>query len=280
MEDNWYYAESGAGSYGPMSARDLGQVLRTRPSASNFLVWCPGMADWTRAADVQVLRQFFSPRPPPLPTGPRVESPRPTPARLSELSAGARIVPSHASVLPEEENASAKIHPWRRYFARMFDLWTFSLIFFFFLGLTFPEFFGGKGSKGNQGLDGVSGLAAMLAYVPFEAFCLHAFGSTPGKALYGIRVRDSFGRELPLSISFKRAFAVWFRGLGLGIPIVALFTSISAYATLSREKQTSWDRDFNCLVSFRHLSVVGLLVLILAWTLLAGTFALLIALAG
>jgi hypothetical protein len=281
MEDNWYYAETGAGSYGPMSEQDLGRVLRTRPSAPNFLVWCPGMADWARAADVQALRRFFAPQPPSLPPGRGMQGPQPKSTvpneRLSEIAASTRILPSYGPQPRENEYASEKTHPWRRYFARMFDLWTFAFFLFFFLGLTFPELFGRKGSKEGQGLDSLYGIVAMLAYVPFEAFCMNALGSTLGKALYGIKVTDSLDHQLPLPISFRRAFAVWVRGLGIGIPIVALFTSISAYRTLSREGRTSWDRDFDCLVSFKHLSVVRLFILILAWTLLVGTYALSIA---
>jgi hypothetical protein len=82
----------------------------------------------------------------------------------------------------------------------------------------------------------------------------------------GIRITNESGERLGLAIALKRSFSVWIRGWGLGIPIVSLFTLIAAYTTLKRNGVTSWDRDFNCVVSHDEFSYLRLFLLILMWT--------------
>jgi hypothetical protein len=47
-------------------------------------------------------------------------------------------------------------------------------------------------------------IAGFIAYAPFEAFCLHIFGNTLGKALYGIRVSALSDGNMSLPAAFKR----------------------------------------------------------------------------
>jgi hypothetical protein len=54
-------------------------------------------------------------------------------------------------------------------------------------------------------------------------------------------MRDD-GGVLPFDAAFGRSFRVWVMGLGLGLPIVQLFTMARAKATLEAEHTTSWDR--------------------------------------
>jgi uncharacterized RDD family membrane protein YckC len=51
----------------------------------------------------------------------------------------------------------------------------------------------------------------LLLFVPFlwaplEAFLISGWGTTPGKALLGLSVRDALGFKLPFSLSLRRAF--------------------------------------------------------------------------
>jgi hypothetical protein len=251
MEDTWYYAEAADRSHGPMTIEDLGGILRTKANAVDFLVWCPGMPDWGRAGEQFALSRYF--QPPPITS----DSHRPTSGQLV-------IDRDDRSLLDEAEVSS--LRPWRRYFARMFDLYTFYLFFFFFLGIAFPALFEGS-DKGQDLLYVIFGSAA---YAVFEGFCLNVFGTSLGKRLYGIRLARTDKDGFTLPVSFKRSFAVWVRGLGIGIPIVSLVTLIVAYQTLQREKQTSWDRDFQCMTthselsSFRWVSILAVWLLVLA----------------
>src|SRR5580700_11274351 len=47
--------------------------------------------------------------------------------------------------------------------------------------------------------------AVPLLWAPMEAFLTSKWGTTPGKALLGLSVRDALGFKLPLPLSFRRA---------------------------------------------------------------------------
>src|SRR5262249_13382635 len=138
----------------------------------------------------------------------------------------------------------SKLHPWRRYFARMIDLYIFILVFFFFLGITFPELFAADRTSSRQN-EYFYMFIGLVAYSIFETFCLNVFGTTLGKLIYGIRLASNVDNHIAFAVALKRSLAVWVRGIGLGIPIVTLVTVIVAYRTLLKDGQTTWDRDFN-----------------------------------
>ena len=261
MDDSWYYAEASDRSYGPMTIEELGRILRMRANAVDFLVWHPGMADWGRAGDQFALRKYFSP--PPIPS-------QPIDHALGESAM--RVVPDRSLSPPEGKLTG--LHPWRRYFARMFDIYIFVVLFFMFLGVTFPRLF----ATDEKSYDSLFGLIGIAAYVIFEGFWTNVFGASLGKRLYGIRIDRTNGEAITLGASFQRAFAVWLKGLGIGIPIVSLFTLVTAYQTLNREGQTTWDRDFHFRIDHARLSWLRWLFVLLVWLILIALYGFLIAL--
>lgn len=145
--------------------------------------------------------------------------------------------------------------PWLRYWARWVD--TFLVVLTF--GLT-GGIFGLNVAKWNNYAIGWIG---MLLWIPFEAAFLSSSGTTPGKWLFNIRLSDICGGRLPFSICLGRAFAVFVKGQGLGIPIVALFTTISAYSMLNSQGRTSWDAQYGVLVKHGDVGlgrIVGIIV--------------------
>jgi uncharacterized RDD family membrane protein YckC len=255
MNSNWYYSETGEQSYGPIPIEDLGRILAAKNNSENFLVWSPGMSAWARAANIADLKQYFR---------------QPTPLRIS---------PSQTfETGPIQSGSSANLHPWRRYFARMIDLYLFVLIFFFFLGVAFPELFAANQPRENsRDYDFFYAFIGIAAYVVFETFCLNVFGQTLGKFLYGIQLRPKIGDRIEFTTALKRSLAVWVRGMGLGIPIIAFITLIVAYRTLTKERQTTWDRDFNLAVTHAELSIFRWLIIAIVWTLLLSVWVLLVA---
>ena len=260
MDDNWYYAEASDRSYGPMTLEDLGRILHAKRNAVDFLVWRPGMPEWGRAGDQFALRRYFQPPPVPLPS-------------YGSTSGQLAIDREDRAILTEGDGSS--LHPWRRYFARMFDIYLFVLFFFLFLGIAFPKMFAGS----DKSFDALYSILGMGVYAIFEGFCLNIFGTSLGKRLYGIKLTRDDEDGFTLGVSFKRSFAVWARGLGIGIPIVALITLIVAYRTLMSEKQTSWDRDFQCITTHSKLSALRWISIVVVWLLVLAVYIFLMALA-
>jgi hypothetical protein len=91
----------------------------------------------------------------------------------------------------------------------------------------------------------VFGWLICASWVPVEAVLLHLFGTTPGKALF--RIRLHFGEEPVKGAAFEdllgRCARVWAFGLGFGLPLIGLITQIVAYRRLTRKGVTSWDES-------------------------------------
>jgi hypothetical protein len=70
-----------------------------------------------------------------------------------------------------------------------------------------------------------------------------ALGNTPGKALAGIKALAQGGSHmLSAPVYLGRNFAVYFFGLGLGLPLVSLFTLIYGYVHAEAGEMSTWDR--------------------------------------
>jgi hypothetical protein len=82
-----------------------------------------------------------------------------------------------------------------------------------------------------------------LAWIPIEALLLSVLGTTPGKFFLKVKFRQ--GRRLKLSFrdAIKRSFNVWFRGLGMMIPVINAFCLLVAYYRLKTFQTTTWDRE-------------------------------------
>lgn len=147
--------------------------------------------------------------------------------------------------------------PWFRYWARTVDVVLAVLTFSLIAGA-----FGLEVAKWNNYAIGWLG---MLLWIPFEAAFLSSSGTTPGKWLFNIRLSDICGARLPFSLCLARAAAVFVKGQGLGIPIVALFTTMSAYSTLNSQGRTSYDAQYGVLVKHGEVGAGRVLGIILTF---------------
>lgn len=128
-----------------------------------------------------------------------------------------------------------QVRPWVRLWARTIDVFLFAIIAGFILGIVVP----GILAMPELAL----GIMFTFGYNFVEPAMLSAWGTTPGKALLRVAVRKSDGSKLNYSEGLNRVFKVWLRGMGLGIPIVALFTHLTAYNKLTKNGITSWDQE-------------------------------------
>jgi len=141
-----------------------------------------------------------------------------------------------------------QIRPWVRFWARMLDFYLFAFLVNIAIAYTLPILW--------EVPDALFGLVLIFAYVFVEPAMLAGCGTTPGKALLRIRVRKKDGTRLSYSDGLQRSLAVWFRGQGIGIPIIAFYTLFHAYERLKKEGTTSWDKDGQFMVS--HQTIGGL----------------------
>ncbi|HET7881195.1 MAG TPA: RDD family protein [Acetobacteraceae bacterium] len=140
----------------------------------------------------------------------------------------------------------ARPHPWRRYFARTFDLVVNGALSWALLGIILyivapaagPDLLTSAGD--NTTIAGILNAALVL---PLNAVFIGCTGGTLGKWLIGVRVLAADGDVIGFVPAFRRECAVWLRGLGLCIPVIAILTCVNAYKNLKRNGSVSWDQN-------------------------------------
>lgn len=230
-EKKWYYF-SGNKQVGPVSAETIQELLGAGVLNLNTQVWTQGFENWK---PIETVDEFHVDYPPTIPP-----------------------VPQTVTTIEEVQNpeiSGLQIRPWVRYWARLMDFFLFSLLSGLVLGIIFPPALEINGT--------LLGILLLFVYVFVEPIMLTSWGTTPGKALLRVRLRKSNGKKPTYLEALGRSVSVWVGGWGLGIPIVALITLITAYKKLKKDGITRWDggRYFN--VSHRQIGAIRIIITIL-----------------
>ncbi len=127
--------------------------------------------------------------------------------------------------------------PLSRFLARFLD---YSLFYSLFI---LPLFF--TSLLDNDFIHALCIILVPLFWIPLEALLISLFGTTPGKALFGIQIRDAQQQKLSFKTSFKRALFTWIKGLGFNIPIVNVVTGLNQFNTIVKTGKSSIDTSLN-----------------------------------
>lgn len=161
--------------------------------------------------------------------------------------------------------------PWRRFFARSFDLAFYKMLWdcFVALGLRLPSV--SLPLTDNLSVN-VDVLAYLILMIFLEPLFLWIFRTTPGKALFGIRVTDGEGNRLSYKAGLSRTCTVLWRGMGLQIPIYSLVRLYKSYKDYADEYPLAWEHDSELTVkderTWRCFAYVGSWLLLFAATVL------------
>ena len=82
-----------------------------------------------------------------------------------------------------------------------------------------------------------------LLWVPFETLLVSLLGTTPGKALFGIHIRDQKERKLSVKLSFKRAILTWIKGMGGNLPIANIVCGTYQFNKIKKTGQSTLDEQ-------------------------------------
>jgi uncharacterized RDD family membrane protein YckC len=154
-----------------------------------------------------------------------------------------------------------KPHPWRRYFARMVDSLVVGGLTWAALGVAAysvaPDashrFFAIFNLSVGRYLDAI--LTAVVV-IPGNALMIGLTGVSVGKWVFGIRVLKD-GRPLGVFGALRRELAVWWFGLGMGIPLITMLTLITSFNRLSHKGSTRWDKDQRITIVQRDDSILA-----------------------
>ena len=126
--------------------------------------------------------------------------------------------------------------PWRRYFARLFDLTVASLAVGIVAAIVFPAGFA------DDSADGLLFLAVALVGFPvLDALFLSKWQTSPGKWLLSVRTIRSDGSTLSFEAAFGRAYRVIMQGMWFGLPLLAIIPLIIARGRVSRREPQPWE---------------------------------------
>lgn len=153
-------------------------------------------------------------------------------------------------------------HAWRRFWARQLDYQVFALAV-----VVLMVMYAGPDSNllllflGNTG---VIGIALVFAFVFVETALLSSFGTTPGKWLLAISIKDQHGNNPSLPMSMARSLSVWVRGVAMGIPLVQILTFWYSYGELLAKQRSQWDEYAGTHVTVSAMDSSRLILLVLA----------------
>jgi hypothetical protein len=155
--------------------------------------------------------------------------------------------------------------PWQRLGARLFDYAIWGLV----LALLLSEL-RGAGAIPEQiaywlGHPLVAPILITGSWVPIEALLIASLTTTPGKWLFGVylqfSISDAYARRdsrTQFARALKRAFRVWWEGVGCGFPLLAPFLVAVAYEKVMVQQETDWDFAHDCLVTHGPPGVLNL----------------------
>lgn len=237
MSGRWFHNE-GDQIIGPVTLDEVESYLLAHFGV-DVMVWTDGMASWEPARTVPAFDALYR-EPPPLPLpdaadeAQRPEVPPAEPPKKEFIATppplGRDARPSGGETPPPAEGLSVA-DPWLRFAARAVDLAVYYSFFAFLIG--FPV--------RSLGLFEVVlfSMLSTLGYCFVEAIVTGVFGTTIGKWVFSIMIAPS----VTWTQAWDRAFSIWVRGLGLGIPFVCLFTLASSHWDVVSTGKTAWDRD-------------------------------------
>lgn len=194
-------------------------VIRDRVEAGELdggtLVWYEGSAGWDRLDKMPMMRSLFE-------AGEEEEGPM-------EVKEGGDVVEALDAIVKILE--PPKLYMTRRFFARLFDaVLYFGLILVIFQNASVLPKLGG---------DLWLNLWLGMVYVLLDAGMTHAWRSSPGKWILGVRVTDSAGHAIGVGGSVMRSLRVWV--LGWGMWLIPELSLVVTWFIARRFRYFIWD---------------------------------------
>ncbi len=141
-----------------------------------------------------------------------------------------------------QEEAALR-HPWIRYFARMLDLGIYGTLWALLEKLVLRWYIGN-----GLGESLVNIVFTMVLMLVLEPVLLSTWGTTPGKWLFGLRLRTQKGETLAYRDAFSRTVGLLKWGMGFDIPIYSLVCFYRSYKKCRAGETPAWDEELSYTV--------------------------------
>lgn len=190
---------------GPFEDYEVREMIRAGEVGKDTKVWYEGAESWQVASEVDLLAGEFYEKPK------KVEEP--------------------------EEIKREPFLAWRRFGARFFDSFLYSLLVTVVARLAHVPLLPAEGEVPSPWFI----VGTVLPAVLIEAAMVGSIGWTPGKWLLGMRVENLDGRSLTTGQAFIRSLRVWILGMGMRQPILMLLGHILSLWMGLKKGVLLWD---------------------------------------
>ncbi|MBB3048942.1 hypothetical protein FHR99_003216 [Litorivivens lipolytica] len=216
MSDQWWINVEGE-RRGPLSESELRKLCQNGGVDSRAMVWRHGLGSWKPLGSIDGFQQ--------------------APSTASSEQTQDEVTTS----LPADLASGVVAGPWRRYIARTVDIWVLGLL----LGYPLGYFASMVSPTLQHWLLETPALLLGWFMAPFilfvEALLFALTGTTIGKALFNVNVRNASGNRLTAGMYLARQARVYWSGLGTGFPLISLFTCVYQHGRVKQGKPASYD---------------------------------------
>lgn len=272
-----FYVSIDGRKRGPFSHYEINDRLRSGEIDGDSLIWMRGQEGWKKLREIPALQSSIEEK--------NLES--------DETDEGVEFQKddsaSHSPPLPAVEAVTRKtltvpyeVRPLTRFWARSFDyllvtvlVWTISdialpasiadpnLTFGDLMTRYAEEFRKEEWQRFAHLL-----LYSQLAWHVIEGMLLHVFGTTPGKALFGISIQTNAGERPSILRGISRSFYVYIAGVAMYfIPFSVVCMTLSFFRLVATGK-TFWDDQLKLTVRHPPLGFARILLAIVAFLVL------------
>ena len=165
--------------------------------------------------------------------------------------------------------------PWRRFLARNVDAGLYGLLWSMLSQWVFrinPENF--IQITASLAWSAACAYVGWLLTFVFEPVLLHYWGTTPGKWIFGLSVRDEDGSKLSIRTAYARLWGVFGYGNCYALPFFDWYYNYKCYRACKKEEELPWDLENGCSIVVREREVrwyrVALYLLVLVLRAAAG----------
>ncbi|NLT71571.1 MAG: RDD family protein [Verrucomicrobiaceae bacterium] len=263
-----FYLSIDGARKGPYSLFKVGELLESGDVSGDSLAWHRDLDGWKPLREIpalEMMRERGKARAEESRAEESVASPPPQPEsepvnpHAGEI--GDAPLPSTRPLdAPAPSGAAARTRPFVRFWARMFDYTAVSVLIFQLSDAAVPQPLPGESLAEVFGrylaeLQKPEALVfartlffALIGWHFLEAVLIHLFGTTPGKALFGIRVRKITGEPLPMKTSLGRSFYVYVLGVGFYQFPLILIGMIFSFFRIHSTGDCLWDQHLKIRV--------------------------------
>lgn len=257
---------------GPFSIFKVSELIEDEDASGDTLAWHAGMNGWKPLKEVPALENLFEHvKPKEEEETPERESIKIPPLPKGNPNAGGAAA---ATIDAAPAMVATNVRPFVRFWARMFDYTLVTVIVFWISDIEIPQPIDGEPvsdffaryvaemQKPEALVLFRTQFFAMIGWHFLEGILLHVFGTTPGKALFGIRVRQLDGTRLQPLKSVGRSFYVYLLGVGFyQVPFI-LIGMVFSFFRLMSTGDCLWDQHLGTKVEYEKLGGVRIMLAI------------------